>query len=228
MKKITFLLLLLVACVNVFAQDEDFFSKPDYKQIEKSIKDPTSPYSYSKLMQRYQAADSTMTLEERRHLYYGYTFNLDYKGTDNQEYNDKLAELLAKQEFTDTDYNNILTHTDVMLRDDPFSLRALEAQLFVYAQQDNVNGYIANVVKKKIVFDAIVSSGDGISQGTPIYVIRVGHEYDLLGYLGYSFGGNSKILKKKLNYLSLKNNKFGIDALYFNIEPVLKYMGKKR
>lgn len=209
------------------SSDDELFAKPDYKQIENNVKNASSPFHLQKLMARYEASDSTMTLDEKRNLYYGYVFSPQYKGVDNQEANDKLASLLAKQQFSNEDYNQILEHASVMLKDDPFSLRALEAQLFVYAQKDNVKGYLANVVKKKIVFDAITSSGDGISKKTPFYVIRVGHEYDLLGYLGYRFGGESKILKKE-NYLSVARNKFGIDGLFFNIEPVFKYMSKSR
>ncbi|MDR1742536.1 MAG: DUF4919 domain-containing protein [Dysgonamonadaceae bacterium] len=227
-KSILFLLLFSIAGLGAFAQQSDgdeFFTKPDYKQIEKATKNASSPYYFPKLMQRYEAADSTLTLEEKRHLYYGFVFQPQYRGVDTPKLNDNLAASLAKQQFSKEDYNLILTQADEILKDDPFSLRALEAQLFVYAQEDNVKGYITNVIKKKIVFDAIISSGEGVSKKDPFYVIRVGHEYDLLGYFGYRFGGENKILKQG-NYLSVANNKYGISGLYFNIEPVFKYMGK--
>ncbi|MDR1517638.1 MAG: DUF4919 domain-containing protein [Dysgonamonadaceae bacterium] len=226
-KTILFFLLFPFVGINTYAQqaDDEFFTKPNYKQIEKASNDASSPYYFPKLMQRYQAADSTLTLEEKRHLYYGFAFQPQYKGVDNPELNNKLAALLAKQQFGKEDYPLILAQADEILKDDPFSLRALEAQLFVYAQEDNVAGYIANVVKKRIVFDAIVSSGEGVDKKSPFYVIRIGHEFDLLGYMGYRFGGENKILKKE-NYLSVASNQFGIGGLYFNIEPILNYMSK--
>jgi hypothetical protein len=57
---------------------EDNFLKPDYEQIKSNIKNKQSELYYSKLWDRYQQGDSTLTIDEARHIYYGYIFNKDY------------------------------------------------------------------------------------------------------------------------------------------------------
>jgi len=98
-----------------------------------------------------------------------------------------LAEALSKKSFTPQDYTNILQSADALLLEDPFNLRALNAKLLVYAQQNNTEAYKKVARQRRIVQDAIVGTGDGMSEKTPFYVIKVAHEYDILPFLGYTF-----------------------------------------
>ena len=76
--------------------------------------------------------------------------------------------------------------------------------------------------------DAIIGTGDGMSEKTPFYVIKVAHEYDILPFLGYNFGGEDKILKgNKVNYLSLGKNRFEVDRIYFNISPIIDHLNAR-
>ena len=72
---ITISLLLLLQ--TGFAQLNNF-TRPDFKTIEAAIKDKNSPLFYSKLMERYKNNDTTLTNEEYRYLYYGYSFQTEY------------------------------------------------------------------------------------------------------------------------------------------------------
>jgi hypothetical protein len=75
------------------------------------------------------------------------------------------------------------------------------------------------------VQDAIIGTGDGMSEKTPYYVIKVAHEYDILPFMGFTFGGEDKILRnQKVNYLTLGNNRFGVEKVYFNISPVIDHV----
>jgi hypothetical protein len=224
MKKSAFILVLF-ACVFISAHSQEFFIAPDFGQIERNIKEPASSYYYPNLMERYLASDDHMTSEEGRHLYFGYVYQSGYVPTDTSSYNNLLADALSKKSFTTQDYSNILQYSDALLSEDPFNLRALNAKLLVYAQQNNVEEYKKIAQKRKIVQDAIVGTGDGMSDKTPFYVIKVAHEYDILPFLGYTFGGEDKILRnKKVNYLSLGDNRFGVERVYFNISPVINYL----
>ncbi|WP_294078799.1 DUF4919 domain-containing protein [Proteiniphilum sp. UBA5384] len=209
---------------SAHAQDE-FFSAPDFAQIERNIKEPASSYYYPKLMEKYMSGDETMTLEEGRHLYFGFIYQSQYMPVDTSSYNNKIAEVLSKKSFTPGDYNNILEYSSALLLEDPFNLRALNAKLLVYAQQDNAHEYKRVAQQRRVVQNAIAGTGDGMSEKTPFYVIRVAHEYDILPFLGYSFGGNDKILStKKINYLTLSENRFGVEKVYFNIAPVIDHV----
>ncbi len=226
MKKISAIFLFVIISFANFAQSPDF-EAPKYNEIEENIKNEFSNLYYPKLMERYNTGDSTFTADERRHLYYGYVFQSTYIPNEISEYNGKMSDLLAKQYLDDKDYEMILDYANELLKEDPFNMRALNAQLLVYAQKNDVESYKKIIQKKRNIQLAIIKSGDGMSKTTPYYVIKVSHEYDMLGFLGFQFGGTDMIVKRSnCNYLSLANNRFGIDKLYFDISPVLKYASK--
>lgn len=213
--------------VAVHAQEE-FFDAPDLKMIERTVKEPSSPFYYPRLMEKYQAAENELTLEESRHIYFGYPTQPGYVPTDTSAYNNQLAEVLSKSSFSQSDYNRILEYSDALLQEDPFNLRALNAKLFVFAQLNNSEEYMKVARQRKAVQDAIISTGDGMSDKTPFYVIKVAHEYDMLPFLGYTFGGEDKIVRGgKVNYLSLGDNRFGVERVYFNISPVVEHVSSR-
>ncbi|MDD2938358.1 MAG: DUF4919 domain-containing protein [Proteiniphilum sp.] len=224
MQKILFILA-LSATVIFQAQSQDFFRAPDFAQIERNVKAEASSYYYPNLMRKYQSGTTQMTPEEGRHLYFGYVYQPGYVPTDTSEYNSKLAAILSKQSLVPEDYVNILQYADALLLEDPFNLRALNAKLLVYAQDNNTEEYKKVALRRRIVQDAIVGTGDGMSEKTPFYVIKVAHEYDILPFLGYNFGGEDKILKgNKVNYLSLGENRFGVERVYFNISTIVDHL----
>lgn len=227
MKRILLLVLCSITFVALNAQDE-FFEAPNLKMIERTTKDQSSAFHFPRLMQKYQAGEQDLTLDESRHLYFGYAYQSDYVPTDTSSYNNLLAEVLSKQAFSQNDYDKILQYSDALLLEDPFNLRALNAKLLVYAQQNNTDEYRKVARQRKAVQDAIISTGDGMSEKTAFYVIKVAHEYDLLPFLGYNFGGEDKILRsRKVNYLSLAENRFGIERIYFNISPAVDHVSNR-
>lgn len=224
MKKLALIFLFASVGLSIFAQD---FTAPDYKLIEKNIKDSSSDLYYPKLMERYKNGDSTLTRDEKRHLYYGYVFQPIYNPVDTSLYNKSMMETLSKGSFSTADLGKVLTDADALLAEDPFNLRAMNAKLLVLAQHDNVDEYKKVIQQRKIVLEAVLSSGDGITKKTAFYVTKVSHEYDLLGLFGYKFGGKDKLIDRHYNYLSLAENRFGIDGLFFEITPTLNYMTEK-
>ena len=226
MKKITFILILFTSLfLSAFSQDDLFFKAPDFDQIRRDVKEPSSSFYYPNLLEKYLNSDANMTPEEGRHLYFGYVYQEGYVPTVTSSYNNLLAKALTKKSFSAKDYSNILEYSDALLQEDPFNLRALNAKLLVYAQQNNTVEYKKAVRKRRIVQDAIVGTGDGMSEQTPFYVIKVAHEYDILPFMGFSFGGEDKILRnQKVNYLTLGKNRFGVERVYFNIKPVIDHV----
>ena len=227
MKRLTLLAVFATILFAVHAQEE-FFEAPDLKMIERNVKQPGSSYHCPRLMEKYQAADKDLTLEESRHLYFGYVYQPGYVPTDTSSYNSLLAEVIAKQSFNQSDYNRILEYADALLQEDPFNLRALNAKLLVYAQLNNTEEYKKVARQRKAVQDAIISTGDGMSDKTAFHVIKVAHEYDMLPFLGYTFGGEDKLVRGgKVNYLSLGDNRFGVERVYFNISPVVDHVSAR-
>lgn len=228
MQKLLFTFTLIISVVFSTYAQEEFFSAPDYAQIERNVKEPASTYYYPKLMKKYMAGDEKMTLEEGRHLYFGFIYQPQYMPVDTSSYNKKLVDVLSKKSFTTQDYTNILQYSNALLAEDPFNLRALNAKLLVHAQQDNTQEYKKVAQQRHVVQNAIAGTGDGMSEKTAFYVIKVAHEYDILPFFGYSFGGGDKVLStKKVNYLTLGENRFGVERVYFNIAPVIDHVSSR-
>ena len=65
---------------------------------------------------------------------------------------------------------------------------------------------------------AILSSGDGLSKETAIYVINIADEYAIMILYGLSLKMQSLITVdgQKLDQMDLVSNKYGWETLYFN------------
>jgi len=96
----------MIVSSSVSAQS--FISKPDYKKIEKNIKDKKSTFYYEKLMRRFIASDSSMTLDEKQHLYYGYVFSDDYNPYSTNDGINFIYEKLNQSDSTKIDYKDVL------------------------------------------------------------------------------------------------------------------------
>ena len=85
-------------------------------------------------------------------------------------------------------------------------------------------------IKKLVgIANAIMSTGDGRSESTPMYVINVEHEYDMIGLLGYRSAGQQSLLNTKngsMDKLELQENNEGIKSMYFNIDRIFASMEK--
>lgn len=220
-------LLLLCFVVTSFvlnAQDWDF-EKPDYDKIEKNIKEKDSNLFYELLMKRYKEADSTMTLKEKRHLYYGYQFDEKYSPYSRSDFSDSLRVVLNKKSLDSLDFTNIVTFTNKILEENPFDLRAINYQLFALEKKSDTASFNKKVIQLYIIVDSLLSSGTGKSKEDSFYVLFTSHEYDLLSILGFKFGGSQSLIEH-YDYLTLEKNEANIEGLYFDVSPCLASMSK--
>lgn len=79
---------------------------------------------------------------------------------------------------------------------------------------------ISSTVKIRLLTDAILSSGDGLTEESAFYVINIPQEYDILNMIGFEFGGSQSLIKTN-DYLTVKENPANIKGLYFDISPRL-------
>ncbi len=220
--------LILILCVLIsslsYSQSWDF-EKPDYKQIEKNIKNKKSNLFYETLMNSYLQADSTMTLEEKRHFYYGYSFNENYSPYSRSDYNDSLRGVLQKETLDNIDLNKIVEFTDNMLLENPLDLTAINYQLYALEQIGNSKSFDKRITQSRIIIDALLSSGNGTTKEEAFYVIYTSHEYDLLGLLGFQFAGKQSLIEH-YDYLTVAANEVNLEGLYFDVSPCLDSMSK--
>ena len=218
--KLLYSLLILFISQSFFAQDFEL-KKPDFDLIEKNVKDKNSPYYFDKLYARFIVADSTMTIEERRHLYFGYSFQDEYAPYERSDAEQDLNEILQKEEITQQDYQDILTLSSKILKTYPFSIRMMEYRIFVYNELRQYDDAVKETVQANIILDAILSTGEGTSKESSFYVINVINEYELINILGFEYGGQQELIDGLYDYLTLKVNSYNIEGLYFEVSRCL-------
>lgn len=218
MKKKVIALLILIT-TSSFAQDLDFI-RPDYNAIKKQVLDTSSIYFYPKLMKKFNSADFTMTLDEKRHLYYGFVFQSDYDTEYITKSRTKFIEIIQKKELNETDYDELIIYGDSILKKDPMDIRILNYLNLIFEKKGLTNRMISSSAQIRIITNAILSSGTGLTEESPIYVINISHEYDILNILGFEFGGSQSLIKTN-DYLTVKENIDKIKGLFFEISPRL-------
>lgn len=218
--KLIYSLLISLAVQFSFAQDFQL-EKPDFDLIEKNVKDKNSPLHFDKLYAKYIVADSTMTIQERRHLYFGYSFQDEYAPYERSDAQQELNEILQKGEVSPEDCENILVLSAKILKIYPFSVRMKEYRIYAYKELQRYDEAEKETIQANMILDAILSTGEGTSIESSFYVINVMNEYELLNILGFEFGGKQELVEGLYDYLTLKENSYNIDGLYFEVSRCL-------
>ena len=214
------LIILLVATLGSYAQDEEI--KPvNFKKLKKEIKKKKSPYYYPALYERYLALDTTLSVEEFRYLYYGYTFQAEYRPYGIPSRQDSLIGYLSRDELIRAEYSLAARIGGDILIEMPFRLREtfITALTNEMAGNNDLSSRYFNFYEKQV--SAIMSTGDGLSTKTAFIVIYVQDEYEMLEVLGFEFNGSQHLLQGGYDMLELEINPYGIDALYFDVNRLL-------
>lgn len=217
-KKLIFLAILSIG-INAFAQ-EIAFKIPDYKAIEKEIKDKNSTYYYPKLMERLVSNDTLLNQDEYRHLYFGYVFQPKYSAFWTSPDDKKLREYYGKEKLEPADCDQIIKLANHSLGEFPFDLRLLNFLGYVYHTKGNEDMAKKTSIKFHNIVNAILSSGDGKQCDTGFHVLVVSHEYVVLNL--FELETKSQSLVGKCDYQSFEKGKYKVDGIYFNIEKMLE------
>lgn len=189
---------------------------PNYSEIEKNCSHPNSYYHFDKLFKKYQDGDSMMNLEEKRHLYYGFQFTDKYSPYGSGKFSDSLRKIFDQEGFTDEHALLAIRYCDSILDNNPFDLKTLNTAINLYNKQGNFEKKALTRTKLNILLDAILSSGDGLTDSTAIYIIAVPHEYFIIKVLGLKPGGMQRLIGKN-DYIKLEENNDNIAGLYFDV-----------
>lgn len=220
-KIFTFILLALLSSSALYAQEEAEIVLPDFAQIQREVNDPQSQYYYPKLMSRYNSTDTTMTIEEYRYYYLGYTFQEDYNPYRRSEYAHQIDHLYKQgRELSVAEYENLIKFAKQTLNDDPFDLRQIN--ILVYALKGINRHKEAAIWQYRLdhIIDAILSTGDGMTPETAWYVIYPTHEYIILNCLGMK-GVDFVFVEPFYDYIEIEENNRRIEGFYFNVERIL-------
>lgn len=204
---------------------EDFFVKPDYEQIKQNIENPQSDFYYSKLWDKFQQGDSTMTLEEKRYLYYGYVFNKNYSPYLSIPNAEQVNNILNKEEPTINEWEELVSLLNASLKIQPFSCRYLYYQSVAYNALNKHVDADRNMKKIEYIIDALTSTGDGLSKETAIHVIAVSNEYDYLFMNNFSMNRQA-LINGGYDVLYLNPNEAGLEEIWFDVNQSLNSLNR--
>ena len=213
---------LLTIAATAMAQETKKFTAPDYKTIQKVIKDKTSSAYYPKLLARYEKNDTTLTEQQIHTLYYGshfYTIPGASKFND-LHYMDSIKAINSKEQASDQDRKDLIRYYMTEHKGNPFDLRALNSLFRLYGAIHDPKSDLYLYKLRKIAL-VIMASGDGLSVNSGFHVSSVADEYAMLGILGFEETGNQKLVDNRCDYLEVKENEYKVEGLYFNVEQML-------
>ena len=203
MKKIlSFLFTLVVAAQMLVAQEN---AAPNYAEIRFAINNSKSENHYPKLLSRYCENDSTLTLQQMRYLYYGYTLQEDfipYQSTDLRLYD--LRRTLIASAGNVHICNDAIISAQKVLDNNPFDIPAINTITIAYLQMGDTVAYNSWNNRQQGLLDVILSSGDGETPETAFHVINVEHEYEIINRLGLTIESDS-LCSEEIEYLKIKN-----------------------
>jgi len=225
MNKWNVLLLCFLFLSSIAFSQNTKFEKPNYDKIEKEISKENSEFYYPKLLKRYLDSDTTLTIQEKRYLYYGYSFQEAYSPYGHSSFFDSIKVILKEENYSENNLTKVLKFSDSILIENPFNLNAINYQLYALDKLGNKLQFDNKINQMRIVIDALLSSGDGLKKKTAYYVIFTANEYDLLSILDFKFGGEQSLIEH-YDYLTVAKNSQKIKGLYFDVSPCLNSLNK--
>jgi hypothetical protein len=217
----------LLYVFGLFSQRQNF-TPPQYEKMRLQLFDNTSPFFYPKLFERYCSGDTTLTLEEFRFLYYGYTFQSKYIPYQQSKYQDKMISYMKKGTLTEKDLNEFIKLAELNIKDLPFDIRTLNILAYSFKQRGDSAAFCLENFKKMMIIKAIQSSGDGLSEKTAFHVIDTSHEFDFLNELGLEYAGSSDMTTGLCDYLLVHSNESNVLGLYFDISRILNVKAERK
>lgn len=155
---------------------------PDFERIKAEVSDPKSQWYYPRLMQQYERNETVMTLDDYRHLYYGYLFQEDFNPYRHNEAVTRNEALYYKNNHTRAELDSIITYARQAIDDNPFDLNQINFLIYALRERGKVN--LANIWQYRLnhLLQAIVSSGTGTDKEHAWYVINPRHEYNIINF----------------------------------------------
>ncbi len=203
-------------------------SPPDFNKINRAINDSQSPYYYPDLMKKFLSNDTTMTLPEFRHLYYGYALQEDYTPYRIQTaIPQTIKQLYANNiERTPEVCDSLVAYAHKCLNNVPFDLFQMHILQICLTEQGNEEEAALWNYRFNGILQAILSSGDGKSPETAWHVIFTTEEYSVINLQGHLVTEHI-FVEPYFDYIAVKKNPINVEGFYFNILKILEIERQK-
>jgi hypothetical protein len=213
------ILILLAILVTLPLHSQHFaYTRVDFKQIRSAVAKKKSALYYPVLFDRYQNNDTTLTREEFRYLYYGFTFQEEYQPYAIHDAEDAVSNRLKKDTLTVADFSIIYSQCREILELHPFRTRFLLVAAVACSQMGNAEEATLYYYKYHSILSAILSSGDGATEQSAWSIAFISDEYELIRLLGFTPSGKQKMLaESRCDFISVESNEYAIEGFYFDI-----------
>ena len=201
---------------------------PDEEAIFDRTTQASSPYYYPNLLIRYNAGDTTLTVDDYRYLYYGYAFRDEYKPLSTNDDLDRtllVAARLDPDKPRVEDLEALIMSGTAALERDPFSPKLLNLMAYAYGALGNKEQETAYYDRMQKVVAAIKSTGDALTQRTPQHILMFDHALDVMTADGL-IPGKSRIVSRTTEYVPLLEAKQidgrKVKGLYFDYSRIYR------
>lgn len=196
----------------------------EYEQMLEIVSNPESDQFYPTLLERFKKGDKELTLDDYRALYYGFTFQDNYRPYDRDPRDFEISNLIASGMDEVTTPKLIEISRDY-LNDNPFSLKILNYLQNFLAQIDDTTEIDLIQTQYDGILNAIKSSGDGQTEETGFSVNHPSDEYMLLR--SFKLKPSSNRFETTYDYFDLEENELGIEGIYFDVYQMVKVGSKQ-
>lgn len=212
-----FLLTGLLGFVLLISAHAQTLSKINFDAVKKSISSSKSKLYYPNLLKRYHANDPKLTLDEYKHLYYGWTFQAGYNPYRPNDKSDALNDMLMYGKFQE-----IVTTGKAILAKDPFNLDVIYLLHMAYGEMNQLTESKKWLTRFEGLMAAIKSSGNGRTPQTAVVLNAPRDEYMFLTVVGLRQKGPAQLLDNKYDLVTLETpNKLNLTQVYFNVQRPL-------
>lgn len=195
----------------------------NYDSIAQAVGNPASPYYYPTLFERYKSGDTTLSVEDFRHLYYGYPTQEGYKPLINSLYSDSLYFSFGRRTNpTPDEFRRMARYANGILYQEPFSMRDLNVLAFIYQKLGEDSLATQQMFRIEGIMSAIRSSGTGFTQRAALYIIYMRDAEDFLTLIGAQ-ANKAVVVNRKIEYYPVSNlPDRGMKGLFFNYSEVYR------
>lgn len=235
MKKLLTIILIGIAVSTFTSFSADKKNKlepvaPNMEEIKRNTQNPDSVSKYhllyKTLWRKFQQNDTNMSLNEYRHLYYGYTFQEDYNPYRISEFSTKIQPLYYNKTLTRAECDTIIKYAELSLADVPFDLNQM--QFYIYALKTKKKNALASIWQFRLnhLIQAILSSGTGKLE-SPWVVISPVHEYNIANFAGLRVIDHKEINDSIDQITVEETDPKKPKEFYFNVSYVKKEYARK-
>ena len=189
---------------------------PDNEQILRGSIDSNSKYYYPSLYSRYMMGDTTLTLDEYHHLYYGYAYQPSYNPLEVISAETAVLNILETNvEMDSLGAQELLTQCKEVMKADPFSPKNLNFMTYAYSVLGDEESAKISADRFRKVLETIETSGTGVREKSPLHVLWASHGVDFLVSKDLKIG-ERRFISQTLEHFALLEKYGDIKGYFFD------------